>query len=89
MGAQRLPSGLVTFLFTDVEGSTRLLQEHGLAYADLDESRTRFRGTADGCHCQAVPPAPRRLTRLIKGGEPATDLHLVVIEHHERGGYSI
>jgi predicted ATPase/class 3 adenylate cyclase len=30
-----LPGGTVTFLFTDVEGSTRLLQEHGAGYADL------------------------------------------------------
>ena len=30
-----LPSGTVTFLFTDVEGSTRLLAEHGDAYAEL------------------------------------------------------
>jgi predicted ATPase/class 3 adenylate cyclase len=30
-----LPTGTVTFLFTDVEGSTRLLQEHGAGYADL------------------------------------------------------
>jgi predicted ATPase/class 3 adenylate cyclase len=30
-----LPGGTVTFLFTDVAGSTRLLQEHGNAYADL------------------------------------------------------
>ena len=30
-----LPSGTVTFLFTDVEGSTMLLHEHGDAYADL------------------------------------------------------
>ncbi len=30
-----LPTGTVTFLFTDVEGSTRLLQEHGSGYADL------------------------------------------------------
>src|ERR1043165_3067848 len=30
-----LPSGTVTFLFTDVEGSTRLLHEHGEAYAEL------------------------------------------------------
>jgi len=30
-----LPSGTVTFLFTDVAGSTRLLHEHGDAYADL------------------------------------------------------
>ena len=30
-----LPSGTVTFLFTDIEGSTRLLHEHGAGYADL------------------------------------------------------
>ena len=35
MSRRELPSGTVTFLFTDVEGSTRLLQEHGAAYADL------------------------------------------------------
>ena len=30
-----LPSGTVTFLFTDIEGSTRLLQELGDAYAEV------------------------------------------------------
>jgi class 3 adenylate cyclase len=30
-----LPTGTVTFLFTDVEGSTRLLHELGDAYADV------------------------------------------------------
>ena len=30
-----LPTGTVTFLFTDVAGSTKLLQEHGAAYADI------------------------------------------------------
>jgi class 3 adenylate cyclase len=30
-----LPTGTVTFLFTDIEGSTRLLHEHGDAYAEL------------------------------------------------------
>jgi predicted ATPase len=30
-----LPSGTVTFLFTDIEGSTRLLHEHGERYAEL------------------------------------------------------
>jgi class 3 adenylate cyclase len=30
-----LPTGTVTFLFTDVEGSTRLLHEHGERYAAL------------------------------------------------------
>jgi class 3 adenylate cyclase len=32
---RELPTGKVTFLFTDVEGSTRLLQEHGERYAEL------------------------------------------------------
>ena len=31
----RLPQGTVTFLFTDIEGSTRLLQKLGAAYADV------------------------------------------------------
>jgi predicted ATPase/class 3 adenylate cyclase len=30
-----LPSGTVTFLFTDIAGSTKLLQEHGEAYPDF------------------------------------------------------
>ena len=30
-----LPSGTVTFLFSDVEGSTRLLEELGDTYADV------------------------------------------------------
>ena len=35
MSARKLPAGTVTFLFTDIEGSTRLLQEHGPGYANL------------------------------------------------------
>jgi class 3 adenylate cyclase len=31
----RLPSGTVTFLFTDIEGFTRLLNELGEQYADV------------------------------------------------------
>src|SRR3954462_14094297 len=39
-----LPSGTVTFLFTDIEGSTRLLRELGDAYADaLAEHRRALR----------------------------------------------
>ncbi len=39
-----LPSGTVTFLFTDIEGSTRLLQELGAAYRPLlEEHRRRIR----------------------------------------------
>ncbi len=34
-GMAELPTGTVTFMFTDVEGSTRLLHELGDAYADV------------------------------------------------------
>src|SRR6184192_436713 len=41
---RELPAGTVTFLFTDIEGSTRLLQELGDAYADaLAEHRRVLR----------------------------------------------
>ena len=35
MSTAALPSGIVTFLFTDVVGSTRLFQEHGSSFAEL------------------------------------------------------
>jgi predicted ATPase len=41
---RELPTGTVTFLFTDIEGSTRLLHELGAAYADaLAEHRRALR----------------------------------------------
>src|SRR5437764_13137269 len=44
MPSAALPSGTVTFLFTDVEGSTRLVQELGDAYVDaLAEHRRVLR----------------------------------------------
>ena len=45
-----LPSGTVTFLFTDVEGSTRLLLEHGDAYAALLSEHRRAIRTAVSAH---------------------------------------
>ncbi len=43
-GAEGLPSGTVTFLFTDIEGSTRLLASLGDGYeAILEEHRRRIR----------------------------------------------
>jgi predicted ATPase/class 3 adenylate cyclase len=44
IGVAELPSGTVTFLFTDVEGSTRLLHELGDGYVDvLAEHRRALR----------------------------------------------
>ncbi len=36
------PTGTVTFVFTDIEGSTRLLQELGDAYADVTRDHRRI-----------------------------------------------
>jgi predicted ATPase len=45
-----LPAGTVTFLFTDVEGSTRLLAEHGDAYAELLAEHRRLLRDAFAAH---------------------------------------
>jgi predicted ATPase/class 3 adenylate cyclase len=39
---RELPSGTVTFLFTDIEGSTRLLRELGERYADMLAEHNRL-----------------------------------------------
>ena len=45
-----LPTGTVTFLFTDIEGSTRLLHELGDAYAEaLADHRRLLRASAFRC----------------------------------------
>src|SRR5215211_5294510 len=36
-----LPTGTVTFLFSDIEGSTRLLEQYGARYAELLEAHRR------------------------------------------------
>jgi predicted ATPase len=45
-----LPVGTVTFLFTDVEGSTRLLAEHGERYAELLAAHRRLLREAFAAH---------------------------------------
>ncbi len=43
-----LPTGTVTFLFTDIEGSTRLLQQLGDRYADVSSGSTPARRLLPG-----------------------------------------
>jgi predicted ATPase/class 3 adenylate cyclase len=46
-----LPTGLVTFLFTDIEGSTRLLQQLGARYGEaLAQQRSLLRAAFARCH---------------------------------------
>ena len=45
-----LPSGTVTFLFTDIEGSTRLVKELGPRYADVRAEHQRILRAAFAAH---------------------------------------
>ena len=45
-----LPTGTVTFLFTDIEGSTKLLHELGDGYADALAEHRRILGTPSRAH---------------------------------------
>jgi predicted ATPase/class 3 adenylate cyclase len=45
-----LPTGTVTFLFTDIEGSTRLLQELGDGYQAVQDRHAELVRTAIGAH---------------------------------------
>ena len=44
LGARELPAGTVTFLFTDLEGSTALLEAHPAAYRDAVAATTPCSG---------------------------------------------
>jgi class 3 adenylate cyclase len=48
--ASPLPAGTVTFVFTDIEGSTRLLQELGDRYGDVVRDHRRLVRDSFGAH---------------------------------------
>ena len=50
MAEHQLPSGTVTFLFTDIEGSTRLLTDLGDGFRDVLEAHAEILRTAIGGH---------------------------------------
>jgi predicted ATPase/class 3 adenylate cyclase len=76
-GIPELPTGTVTFLFTDIEGSTRLLQQLGSGYTELLEqhreilrSACRARGgvefgTEGDAHFVAFPSATEALGAAV------------------------
>jgi class 3 adenylate cyclase len=60
-----LPTGTVTFLFTDIEGSTQLLQQQREHYGGpLDASwfLTSTRGSHPRCKARASLPSPNKPT---------------------------
>ena len=45
-----LPSGTVTFLFTDIEGSTELVKQLGARYAEVNAEHQRIMRAAFDAH---------------------------------------
>ena len=81
MARPELPTGTVTFLFTDVEGSTRLLQEHGAGYADLlAEHRRALREAFAQARRRRGRHPGRRLLRRVRA---ATDAVAAAAEARE------
>ncbi len=55
---QHLPTGTVTLLFTDIEGSTRLLQHVGECYLLKNSSFPKLVHRGDPFWSPAHPPSP-------------------------------
>ena len=77
-----LPTGTVTFLFTDVEGSTKLLEEIGddsddevlaehrrIVARGLRRAARSARGRSAMTHALASGPDPRRSTGYERSGQ--------------------
>jgi len=73
-----LPTGTVTFLFTDVAGSTRLLREHGAGYAELlGDHRRALRAASSK---RAVSRSTRRAMR----SSSRSRAHRTRLQRHKR-----
>jgi hypothetical protein len=65
-GRGELPTGTVTFLFTDIEGSTRLLQELGEGYAALRDDQAAI--VRHAVRSPGQPMVGRSWSRTPPGG---------------------
>src|SRR5881394_842314 len=77
----QLPSGTVTFLFTDIEGSTRLLQDVGNAYAELLAAHRRLIVEAAEAE-QGRPFGSEGDALFIAFGRPASALSAAAEAQH-------
>ena len=89
-----LPTGTVTLLFTDIEGSTRLLRRAGDAYAELlarhrallDEAFTRHRGVVVDSEGDAFFVAFASAKDAVAGAAAG---QRALAEHDWPGGYEV
>src|SRR5713226_4747614 len=58
MSEAKLPTGTITFLFTDIEGSTRLLQQLGEKYVGLLSEQQQLLREACETHNGSVVDTP-------------------------------
>ena len=87
MADRKLPTGTLTFLFTDLEGSTRLLHEFGDAYGIVarDPSRADSRGGRRQRRSRVRNGRRRAVRRLRFGDERA--LAAATEAQHALGSY--
>jgi class 3 adenylate cyclase len=81
-----LPTGTITLLFTDIEGSTRLLQQLGQGYSDvLSECRHLLRASFDRWHGHEVDTQgdafPVAFVRATDALSAAVDAQRVLASH--------
>ncbi|HVR28881.1 MAG TPA: hypothetical protein VMS86_05045 [Thermoanaerobaculia bacterium] len=74
-GDGALPSGTLTFLFTDIEGSTRWLRDLGSAYAKLLEDQRDLLRKAGAEHGGQVASRAERLRAEAHALEETLGIH--------------
>jgi class 3 adenylate cyclase len=89
-----LPGGTVTFLFSDIEGSTRLLQELGDGYGQVvDDHRRIMRGAMEGHGGTEIDTQGDAFffsfTRAKDAADAAVEAQRALAEHEWPGGAQV
>ena len=86
--ARDLPSGTLTFLFTDVEGSTRLLSLFPHQYGEIVETQRRLISVPLSSRTAAWSSGPKAM-RCSSRSTPATDAVNAAVEASRAAGNTI
>ena len=85
---RQLPTGQVTFLLTDIEGSTELLARLGDGYAGLlADVRRRVRAAVRGAGGHEVSPAATTCSRCSSSAPAALEAALAIQRAMRDGGW--